>query len=104
MKRIFTFILVFFLISGLAFAGQVVNPFTGKQDIIPTITEEDGSPSIVNCKTLKFANGNVTDNGDTTCSIGDSTSIGGGGGSIELEVSNVSIGTTFTRLDRKSVV
>jgi len=36
-------------------------------------TEEDGSPDI-QCITYKFANGNVTDNGDGTCSIADSGS------------------------------
>lgn len=59
-------------------AGTVYNPFTGKQDIVPTVQEEDGSPSIPNCRILKFANTNITDNGDTSCSIADQTGAGGG--------------------------
>lgn len=40
-------------------------------------TEEDGSPSCFGYQ-AKFANGNVTDNGDGTCSIADQTGAGGG--------------------------
>lgn len=35
--------------------------------------EEDASPDNLICPKLKFGNGNVTDNGDGTCSIGNST-------------------------------
>ncbi len=59
-------------------AGQTFNPHTGKLDIIPTITEADGSPSITGCKTIKFSNTDVTDNLDGTCSIADQTGAGGG--------------------------
>jgi len=59
-----------------AFAGTTVNPESGGLDVIPTITEEDGSPAGYQCEILKFANGNVTDNGDGTCSIGDQDSGG----------------------------
>jgi hypothetical protein len=81
-KRILALILCFFLQYGTAFAGQVNNPWTGKPDIIPTITEEDGVPSIQTCRTIKFSDGTVTDNGDSTCSV---SSGGGGGGSGDVE-------------------
>ena len=40
-------------------------------------TEEDGDPN-TRCLKYKFANGNVTKNGDGTCSIADQTGAGGG--------------------------
>jgi hypothetical protein len=44
----------------------------------PQITEEDGSPIIYGYYKIKFANTNVTDNGDGTISIADQTGAGGG--------------------------
>jgi hypothetical protein len=82
MKKIIPILLLSLaLFCDNSFAGQVNNPYTGKPDIIPTIAEEDGSPSIQVCRTLKFANGSVTDNGDSTCSIAG----GGGGGTGDVE-------------------
>jgi len=45
--------------------------------LISAVEEEDGSPSTFPWK-IKFANGNVTDNGDGTVSIADQTGAGGG--------------------------
>lgn len=77
MKKIALSILLFFSLVAVVWAGQVNNPWTGKPDIIPTITEEDASPKLETCRTLKFSNDSVTDNGDSTCSV--STGAGGGG-------------------------
>lgn len=77
MKKITLSLLFFLSVVGSAFAGQINNPYTGKPDIIPTITEADGSPKIETCRTIKFSNSTVTDNGDTTCSV---TNSGGSSG------------------------
>ena len=55
-------------------------------------TEEDGSPDL-RCRKYKFADGNVTDNGDGTCSIAD----GGGGDSVT--VNSTAVDTTANFLD-----
>jgi hypothetical protein len=69
--------LFLFLLTVNVEAGTTFNTYTGKFDIIPTVTEEDASPAITTCKTYKFANSNLTDNGDGTCSIADQTGAGG---------------------------
>lgn len=64
------------LLLGLCFvlalsvsAGQKQNFMTGKVDFCSTIQEEDGSPSLGACQTLKMTNGTLTDNGDGTFSF-----------------------------------
>ncbi len=63
------YLFIFLLLISNAHAGQVNNPWTGKPDIIPTVTEVDGLPRAEACRTYKFSNGSVTDNGDTSCTI-----------------------------------
>lgn len=53
-------------------------------------TEEDGTPD-TRCLIYKFANGNVTDNGDGTCSIADQ---GGAGAGDNVTVDSTAIDTT----------
>jgi len=63
-KKLFFFIFLF---------GFSVNAFA----LISAVEEEDGSPSAFPWK-IKFANGNLTDNGDGTVSVADQTGAGGG--------------------------
>jgi len=72
-KAIIYHILIISLIAGfsnIVFAQETTFPPL-------EITEEDASPSCFGYK-IKFANSNVTDNGDGTCSIADQTGAGGG--------------------------
>src|SRR3990167_676223 len=62
--------------SPLAFAGQRHNQNTGHSDFCVTVTEEDGSPSMMGCQTLEVTNGTLTDDADGFFSL----STGGGGG------------------------
>ena len=62
-------------------SGQKQNFMTGKVDFCSTIEEEDASPSMAACQTLKIPSGTFTDNGDGTFSFapagtGDITSVG----------------------------
>ena len=68
-------ILLALFFSSIAIAGQVMNVYTGKPDIIPTVTTQSGTPKIEACRVIKFTNGTVTDNGDTTCSVSTSSSL-----------------------------
>jgi hypothetical protein len=65
---------IFLLIALLVFVASIsVAQISTPPGMITT--EEDGDPEL-RCLTYKFANGNVTDNGDGSCSIAD----GGAGG------------------------
>ena len=70
--------------------------------------EEDGSPTCFGWQ-LKFASGNVTDNGDGTCSIADQTGGGGVGGwtdngtDINLTTSTDNVGIGGSSLGKLSV-
>ena len=70
-KSPFVKIIFFLLISSFCFAQDISTPPL-------EITEEDASPSTFPYQ-IKFANGNVTDNGDGTVSIA------GGGGSTSFD-------------------
>ena len=68
-------LLFLFMFSGIYFQG-----FCYAQPFSPPgimTTEEDGDPN-TRCLKYKFANGNVTKNGDGTCSIADQSGAGGG--------------------------
>ena len=77
MKR-WLWLVVFLVLPLAAFAGDTFNPFTGQRDIIPTIQEEDGSPSVWAATTIKFPNGSLTDNADGSVSLFSTLSITGG--------------------------
>lgn len=63
------------------------------------ITEQDGSPSAFPYQ-IKFANGDVTDNGDGTVSINDQNSGGGSSnGTIIVQQNGVNIATQFNTLN-----
>ena len=86
-KKIYSF-LIFLSLAGLAYGGMVYNPqINSGFDMIQTIEEEDGSPSVPIATTIKVPNGSLTDNADGTVSL--ATGAGGGGdlladGSIPL--------------------
>ena len=69
MRKIILFTVMFFLFSVCSLAGPILNPYTGKFDFIQTISETDDDPMLQVCRILKFQNGQVTDNGDGSCSI-----------------------------------
>jgi len=73
MKLKYLFLFGLFLCPMLVWAGQKYNSSTGKKDLCSTIQEEDGSPSMVGCQTLKVANSTLTDNSDGTFSLAGST-------------------------------
>ncbi len=68
--KLLTKISLLLLIPSIVFAQPAGKGFV-------SVTEEDGSPTCFGWQ-AKFANGNVTDNGDGTCSIADQTGAGGG--------------------------
>lgn len=86
-------LLLILLIPSLAFAQP-----RGSSVITPggfsLATEEDGSPECFG-ETLKFADGNVIDNGDGSCSIADQDTGGVGSGDIN-QVGNCFSGACFT--------
>jgi hypothetical protein len=69
MNKKLLFVIPFLLIGVIAYAGQVYNPFTGKFDIIPTVTTVAGTPRLESCQLYKFPDGSVTDNEDGSCTI-----------------------------------
>src|SRR3990167_967937 len=70
MKKIFAITLLFLLLS------YPVSPQPFQPGFVE-VADEDGSP-VCSGYRIKFANGNVTDGGDGTCSIADQTGAGGG--------------------------
>jgi len=76
-KKIYS-LLIFLSLAGLGYAGLVYNPMLSSNfDMIQTIEEEDGSPSVPIATTIKVTNGSLTDNADGTVSL--ATGAGGGG-------------------------
>ena len=94
LKKLFlSFISGLFIISN-AYAGYLLNPFTGNQDAVPTVEEEDGSPSVYAPSKIKVTNGSLTDNGDGSVSI---VTGGGGGGTGDVtDVGDCTGGACFT--------
>lgn len=87
----------FILFAGFIFlTSAYAQPITSASFKIAT--EEDGSPECFG-STLKFANGNVTDNADGTCSVADQDSGGGGGDSVTVDSSAVDTTAEFTSND-----
>ena len=79
-KKIYS-LLIFLSLAGLGYAGLVYNPMLSSNfDMIQTIEEEDGSPSVPIATTIKVTNGSLTDNADGTVSL--ATGAGGGGGDL----------------------
>ena len=66
MRKIFLTIIVLLVSANISYA-----------QFVRGVTEEDGSPECYGYQ-LKFANGNITDGGDGTCSVADQTGAGGG--------------------------
>ncbi len=62
-------------------AGQGVNPETGRLDLCLTLEETDGSPSNAGCGIVSVTNGALTDDGDGTFTL--DVTAGGGGNSFE---------------------
>ena len=58
------------LVCSNAWAGQNVNPETGRLDLCLTFEETDGSPSNTTCGNVSVANGTLTDDGDGTYTFG----------------------------------
>lgn len=99
--KLLTKISLLLLIPTLSFAQPAGKGFVAT-------SEEDGSPVCFGWQ-MKFANGNVTDNGDGTCSIADQTGGAGVGGwtdngtDINLTTSTDNVGIGGASLGKLSV-
>lgn len=99
--KLLTKISLLLLIPTLSFAQPAGKGFVA-------ISEEDGSPVCFGWQ-MKFASGNVTDNGDGTCSIADQTGGAGVGGwtdngtDINLTTSTDNVGIGGASLGKLSV-
>jgi len=69
MFKKFILFTLFLLFANNLYAGQILNPMTGKIDIVPTVQEEDGDPSVYAPTVIKVSNDSLTDNGDGSVSI-----------------------------------
>jgi len=68
-KKIYSF-LIFLSLAGLAYGGMVYNPqINSGFDMIQTVEEEDGAPSVPVATIIKVPNTTLTDNADGTASL-----------------------------------
>ena len=68
-KKIYSF-LIFLSLAGLGYAGLVYNPMIhSNMDMIQTIEEEDGAPTVPVATIIKVPNSTLTDNADGTASL-----------------------------------
>jgi len=68
-KKIYSF-LIFLSLAGLGYAGLVYNPMIhSNMDMIQTIEEEDGAPTVPVATIIKVPNSTLTDNADGTVSL-----------------------------------
>jgi len=68
-KKIYS-LLIFLSLAGLGYAGLVYNPMIhSNMDMIQTIEEEDGAPTVPVATIIKVPNSTLTDNADGTVSL-----------------------------------
>ena len=78
------------------FAGETLNPFTGNYDIVPTIEEEDGSPSVYAVTKIIVSNDSITSVTGETIHLNTGGSGNGGGAPTDATYITQTVNATLT--------